>query len=221
MKYVLGILGLAVAFIVLSLILSPPKDLRPEPQNKEPAAGTDMANKPKDVASGSSTPVASAPPDEGFNAPREGVITAVMTIKGRGDVTMEFYPKAAPKTVAQFTGLIKKGFYNGILFHRVEPPLVVQVGNPLTKTQGVDAREGDGAAPPIPFEDNKLQHVTGAVGVALKAPRSDTGDSQLFIDLEPHHMWDGEYCVIGRVTKGMDVVNKIQRGDPITKFVIQ
>jgi cyclophilin family peptidyl-prolyl cis-trans isomerase len=123
--------------------------------------------------------------------------------------------------VSQFTTLIKKGFYDGILFHRVEHPLVIQAGNPLTKTQGIDARQGETGIPPIPFETNDLQHVTGAIGVALRSAKSDTGDSQFFINLQPNHMWDGEYCVIGRVTKGMDVVDKIERGDKISKFVIQ
>src|SRR5579871_717267 len=71
-----------------------------------------------------------------FDQARQGAVTVVMDIEGKGQITLELYPKVAPKTVEHFVGLCKKGFYNGILFHRVvlQPqPFVVQAGDPASK----------------------------------------------------------------------------------------
>lgn len=162
---------------------------------------------------------AAAPADKDFNPSRKGVITTELTIKKVGTFTIEFYPKAAPKAVAQITGLVKKGFYNGIIIHRVEPPIVVQFGNPVTKTQGVDAGETDKSVPMLKFEKNDLKHVPGAIGLARTSdPNSAT--SQLFIDMQRMEQWDGNYCVIGRVVKGMKLLDKVKRGDVIQSFKI-
>jgi cyclophilin family peptidyl-prolyl cis-trans isomerase len=73
----------------------------------------------------------------------------------------------------------------------------------------------------IPYEINKLTHEVGTLGVALKAPNTDTGSSQFFINLAANHTLDGRYCVFGKVARGMDVVNKIQVGDIIERIFIQ
>jgi cyclophilin family peptidyl-prolyl cis-trans isomerase len=143
--------------------------------------------------------------------------TYKMTIEKKGDITIELYAKDAPKTVAHLQELIKKKFYDGMLIHRVEPNFVVQAGDPNTKTKGVDAPGigSGGSGKNIPFEENKHTHETATLGMALSAPRSATGDSQWFINLKPNHFLDGNYCVFGKVTKGMDVVAKIVKGDKI------
>lgn len=156
-----------------------------------------------------------------------------MTVAGRGKVLIELYPKDAPKTVAHFLDLVRKKFYDGILVHRVVDGFVVQAGDPKSrqfrKEQLVGKSDeevaamglGDGGSGKnIPFEENKRTHEAGTIAMALSSPHSDTGDSQWFINLEANHRLDGNYCVFGRVRKGMDVVRKIQRGDKIDKMVI-
>ena len=140
-----------------------------------------------------------------------------MNVQNRGKVTIELYASKAPKTVAHFLGLVRRKFYNGILVHRVEPKFVVQAGDPQTKTVGVNGPGigGGGSGKNVPFEENNLMHEAGTVAMALSAPHSATGDSQFFINLKRNPHLDVDYCVFGKVTKGMDVVDKIQKGDKI------
>ncbi len=151
-----------------------------------------------------------------------------MKIEGRGVVQVRLYPADAPKTVAQIVDLCKKKFYDGILVHRVEPGFVVQAGDPKTKTlkpselatmsdqRKMELRIGaGGSGKTIPFEVNSRTHEPGTIAMALSAPRSNTADSQWFINLEANHQLDGDYCVFGKVVKGMDVVRKIRVGDRI------
>ncbi|MCC6731372.1 MAG: peptidylprolyl isomerase [Chthonomonadales bacterium] len=142
-----------------------------------------------------------------------------ITVAHRGKVTIALFPKDAPKTVAHFLGLVRKGFYDGIVVHRVEPGFVVQAGDPQTKTRPfTDPAIGSGGSGRnIPFERSAKPHEIGTVAMALSAPRSATGDSQWFINLAPNHQLDGDYCVFGKVTKGMDVVRKIKPGDRIVR----
>jgi len=227
MRAVLIVLGIALAAlgitIVMSLMSGETKQLSKAPQEdawrrQEEQMLRDQQKAAAQRAGSDLKPGQEAP----FNPPREGVITATMTVEKRGDVVMELYPKAAPKTVEQFARLMREGFYNGILVHRVEPGFVVQAGNPNTKTLGLDAPEPQpGSVPAVPFEKNNLGHVTGSIGVALTAPQSATGTSQFFINLKPNHFLDENYCVIGKVVQGMDVVEKIQRGDRIARIAVK
>ncbi len=156
-----------------------------------------------------------------------------MKIEGRGTVMLELYPADAPKTVAHMVDLCKRKFYDGILVHRVEPGFVVQAGDPKTKTlkpaemaamsdqRKMELRIGaGGSGKSIPFEVNNKTHRPGTMAMALSAPRSATGDSQWFINLEANHQLDGDYCVFGKVTKGMDVVKKIKVGDRIASMQV-
>lgn len=156
-----------------------------------------------------------------------------LVVEGRGRVLLDLYPSKAPKTVAQIVRLCKSGFYNGILVHRVEPGFVVQAGDPKTKTLKPNelatmddqqkARLGIGAGGSgsrVPFERNSLTHVPGTIAMALSAPRSDTADSQWFINLASNHQLDGDYCVFGKVVKGMEVVEKIRVGDRIRSMSV-
>jgi peptidyl-prolyl cis-trans isomerase B (cyclophilin B) len=160
-----------------------------------------------------------------------------MTIAKRGKITIELDQKASPKTVAHFLELVNRKFYNGILAHRVRKGFMVQAGDPMTKTidpatlVGKSDEElgamgvGSGGSGPkgtnknIPFESNDLTHETGTLAMARSQER-DSADSQFFINLVPNHRLDGDYCVFGKVTKGMDVVNKIQQGDKIASIVL-
>ena len=148
-----------------------------------------------------------------------------MDVAGRGKVTIELYSKEAPKTVDHFLKLCKSKFYDGILVHRVVPNFVVQAGDPLTKKVGVnDPTIGSHGSGPngksmdIPFESNDKTHETGTIAMALTQPKSATGDSQWFINLVSNHRLDGDYCVFGKVTKGMEIVQKMQKGDKIVSI---
>ena len=151
-----------------------------------------------------------------------------VTVENRGDIVLELYQSDAPKTVAHFLALVNKKFYDGILFHRVRPGFMAQVGDPKTKTvEAAKIRDlsdeqlsmagigGGGSGQNIPFENNNKTNETGTIAMALSAPASATGDSQFFINLVNNHRLDTQYCVFGKVVKGMDVVEKIQQGDKI------
>ncbi len=129
----------------------------------------------------------------------------------KGTITMELYPQDAPITVDSFITLARLGYFNNLTFHRVVPNFVVQGGDP----------RGDGEGGPgyqIRCEVNTRPYVRGAVGMALSG--KDTGGSQFFITHSPQPHLDGGYTVFGQVTKGMEVVDRIVRGDRIEKVVV-
>jgi len=138
--------------------------------------------------------------------------TAVITMEKGGEINIEFFPEDAPKTVENFVTLAKKGFYDGVTFHRVEPNFVVQGGDP----------KGNGTGGPgytIKDEFNKQKHVRGMVAMArTQAPNS--AGSQFYITLAPAHFLDNQYTVFGRVTSGMEVVDKIKVGDKMKSVKI-
>lgn len=121
----------------------------------------------------------------------------------KGKFTVVLFPKEAPKTVANFEKLVKKGFYNGLVFHRVIPGFVAQGGDP----------EGTGAGGPgytIPDElDSSLKHIRGSLAMA-KTMAPNSGGSQFYIGFQPLPSLDGRYTVFGQVISGMDVVDKLQ-----------
>jgi peptidyl-prolyl cis-trans isomerase B (cyclophilin B) len=136
----------------------------------------------------------------------------------RGVIVIEFYPAVAPKTVENFETLAKKGFYNGLTFHRVVPGFVVQGGDP----------KGDGSGGPgydVPAEISPAEkHLRGSVatarlGDAVNPDRKSSG-SQFYICLEPQPGLDGQYTVFGGVIEGMGVVDKIQVGDHMKKVTL-
>src|SRR5574341_2581751 len=129
-----------------------------------------------------------------------------------GKITIELYEKDAPGTVENFVKLAKRGFYDGLTFHRVEPGFVVQGGDP----------NGNGTGGPgyqIKGEFNSRKHVTGAVAMARSAS-PDSAGSQFYITLAPQPFLDNKYSVFGQVLEGMDVVMKIKRGDRMKKVTI-
>src|SRR4030095_8798460 len=109
--------------------------------------------------------------------------TAVITMEKGGEIAIEFFPDDAPKTVENFVTLAKKGFYDGLTFHRVEPGFVVQGGDP----------KGNGTGGPgytIKAEFNKQKHDRGAVAMA-RSQSPDSAGSQFYITLGPANFLDG------------------------------
>jgi cyclophilin family peptidyl-prolyl cis-trans isomerase len=118
-----------------------------------------------------------------------------------GDIALELFEEDAPRTVANFKQLAGQGFYDGVIFHRVIPDFMIQGGDP----------EGTGrGGPGYTFEDEINQHkvVRGALAMANAGP--NTNGSQFFIVTAEETPWlDGKHTVFGRVTAGMDVVDRI------------
>lgn len=132
----------------------------------------------------------------------------VLEVEGYGRIRIELLPEKAPKTAANFASLAEKGFYDGTTFHRVIPGFVIQGGDPNSKNR--DPRD-DGEGGPgytIPDEPSDLRQVRGTVSMAnLGSPH--TAGSQFFIVLADQPDLDGRYTAFGRVTEGMDVVDRI------------
>jgi peptidylprolyl isomerase len=130
-----------------------------------------------------------------------------LELSNGGKVEILLRPDLAPHHVAQFQALIRRGFYNGLIFHRVMPGFMAQGGDP--KGTG----EGGSDLPDIKAEFTAVPFLRGTVGAArTEAP--DTANSQFFIMFVPNGDLDGNYTVIGRVISGMDAVDSIAPGEP-------
>ena len=122
-----------------------------------------------------------------------------------GRVTIQLRPDLAPKTVQQIKTLTKRGFYNGLVFHRVIDGFMAQTGDPTgTGTGGSDL-------PNVPAEFTSAPFKRGTLGMA-RADDPDSANSQFFICLADSDFLDRKYTVFGRVTSGMNVVDKIKKG---------
>ena len=127
----------------------------------------------------------------------------------QGPVTIKMRPDLAPGHVARITQLVKEGFYDGVVFHRVIDGFMAQTGCPHGTGTG-------GSGKKLKAEFNKQPHVRGTVSMA-RASSPDSGDSQFFICFGDAGFLDGQYTVWGEVTSGMENVDKIKRGEPVSK----
>ena len=133
----------------------------------------------------------------------------IVTIKmGTGKtIKAELYPEIAPNTVNNFISLVKKGFYNGLIFHRVIPGFMIQggdpdgvgTGGPGYQIKGEFSRNG---------VKNDLKHTTGVLSMA-RAMHPDSAGSQFFIMAADAPHLDGQYAAFGKVTEGIDEVLRI------------
>lgn len=138
--------------------------------------------------------------------------TAVITLESGGEIRIEFYPEDAPKTVENFVTLAKKGFYDGLTFHRIVPDFVVQGGDP----------KGNGSGGPgytIKAEFNTHKHVRGTVAMA-RSQHPDSAGCQFYITYGPTPHLDGSYTVFGQVVAGMEHVDRIKQGDRMQSVAI-
>jgi cyclophilin family peptidyl-prolyl cis-trans isomerase len=135
-----------------------------------------------------------------------------------GKVTIELRPDIAPKHVARVSELITQGFYNGLKFHRVIPGFMAQTGCPQGSGYG-------GSGQKIPAEFSKAPFKRGTLGMA-RSQDPNSGDSQFFICFADTPHLEGEYTVWGQVIEGMELVDKIAKGEPprnpdtIVKFTL-
>jgi peptidyl-prolyl cis-trans isomerase A (cyclophilin A) len=121
-----------------------------------------------------------------------------------GNFKIELYMDKAPLTVGNFIKLVEKGFYNGLIFHRVIPNFMIQSGCPQGTGYG-----GPGYTIRDEFDSNLKHSTPGVLSMANAGP--NTGGSQFFITVAPTPWLDGKHAIFGKVIDGMDVVDKISK----------
>ncbi|MGI5921003.1 MAG: peptidylprolyl isomerase [Syntrophomonadaceae bacterium] len=123
------------------------------------------------------------------------------------EIKIELYPEIAPNTVRNFISLVQQGFYDGVIFHRVIPGFMIQGGDPEgTGMGGPNYRiKGEFSANGFP---NSLKHTRGVISMARTAA-PDSAGSQFFIMTDPAPHLDGQYAAFGKVTSGMEEVDRI------------
>jgi cyclophilin family peptidyl-prolyl cis-trans isomerase len=132
--------------------------------------------------------------------------TLVMDIT-HGRVVIQLRPDLAPGHVARIKELARQGFYDGIVFHRVIEGFMAQGGDPTGTGTG-------GSGKKLKAEFSKEPHVRGTLSMA-RAASPDSADSQFFICFDDAGFLDGQYTVWGKVTEGMENVDKLKRGEPV------
>src|SRR5262245_9649622 len=138
-------------------------------------------------------------PDTAHGAKKEKVREEVAVIDtNMGRITMRFFSQESPKTVEKFKGLVRAKFFDGILFHRVLPGLLVQGGDPQTRSE---APEPAVTVEPVALEKNDLKHHPGTVSMA-HSKDDPTSRSEFFISLQEVAYFDGKFTIIGEVISG-------------------
>ncbi|WP_415319622.1 peptidylprolyl isomerase [Clostridium perfringens] len=122
-------------------------------------------------------------------------------------IKIELYPEIAPNTVRNFVSLVKKGFYDGLTFHRIIPGFMIQGGCPEGTGMGNPGYRIKGEFTRNQFQNN-LKHSRGVISMS-RAMNFDSAGSQFFIMHENSPHLDGQYASFGKVIEGMDVVDKI------------
>jgi peptidyl-prolyl cis-trans isomerase B (cyclophilin B) len=127
----------------------------------------------------------------------------------QGEMTIEFWPDVAPKTVENFKTLANKGFYDGTCFHRIVKGFMIQGGDPLTKNAEAESRWGTGdPGYKIKAEFNDKNHVRGVISMARSQDPNSAG-SQFFICLGDARFLDKQYTAFGKLIAGDDVLAKL------------
>ena len=124
-----------------------------------------------------------------------------------GVIKAELYPEIAPNSVNNFISLVQKGFYDGVIFHRVIAGFMIQGGDPDGVGTGGPGYSIKGEFAQNGFENN-LRHTEGVLSMA-RSQMPDSAGSQFFIMHKDAPHLDGSYAAFGKITEGMDVVNKI------------
>ena len=142
-----------------------------------------------------------------FTAPEKGETVIIMNIKDYGEVKIKLFPEYADKGVENFVELAKKGYYDGLTFHRVIKDFMIQGGDPEGTGMG-GAKEkikGEFLMNGVP---NDLRHERGVISMA-RAQNPNSASSQFFICHKDSFFLDGQYAAFGRVVDGMDAVDEI------------
>lgn len=130
-----------------------------------------------------------------------------LELSNGGTVVILLRPDLAPNHVARIRELVRRGFYDGLIFHRVQPDFMAQGGDPT------GTGEGGSELPDLKAEFSNVPFLRGMVGAA-RTDAPDTANSQFFIMFVTNNNLDGNYTVFGRVISGMDAVDRIEPGEP-------
>lgn len=225
---ILGSLG-----IILSGCTKPVdggKTLQNQPNTSDIVKQTNLgsnSNSDSDAAPQQVTPPSSVVNNQGLPMkqlsdfpPNEATQATIATSKG--DVVIRLFRDEAPLTTLNFITLADSGFYDGIVFHRIIPGFMSQVGDPLTKDPNKKDLWGTGNpgyAIADEFGPGLTHDKAGVVSMANSGP--NTGGSQFFITHEETPWLDSKHAVFGQVTDGMDVVLSLEVGDTITGITLQ
>jgi len=129
----------------------------------------------------------------------------------KGDLVLELYPQDAPVTVNNFVTLARKGFYNGLTFHRVIPDFMAQGGDPSGNGTG---------GPGYTFQDEFSSRTHQAGSLSMANSGANTNGSQFFICYKPQPHLNGKHTVFGQLTQGMDILKKLVNGDKMNEVII-
>jgi len=166
------------------------------------------------------------PPMPQKPGPAAGPVLVLDTVKGV--IEIELFPAEAPKSVARVLELAKQGFYRGQRFHWVQRG-VVQFGDPFSRDMTKESSWGKGGSgyrnanrPIGVLEASKRKFERGTVGMAYYSDqRPEDADSQMFILTMPNPQLDGKYALVGRVTRGLAIVEKLEKADTIKNLTIK
>jgi peptidyl-prolyl cis-trans isomerase B (cyclophilin B) len=159
-------------------------------------------------------------PAQPTNAP------VIVVETSKGTFAFETYPAEAPKTVMHVVELVTRGFYDGQRFHRAVPGFVIQWGDPQSRDESKEVQWGRGpaASSGTPVGSAELSkrriHTKGAVALAHQGDPA-LADSQLYVTLANRDDLNGKYAVFGHVIDGLDVPERIQRGDVILRMYVK
>lgn len=156
-----------------------------------------------------------------------GQTKALVVVKTtRGTVKFRLYAKDAPNTVKRFVELVQQKFYNGLVFHRVVPGFIAQVGDPNCKSKSDTTTCNGGSGQKLKAEFNSRHHIRGTVAMA-RTSDPDSADSQFYFSMSVFPHLDNTYTVIGQVsdfgekTDGKDVLDRLHQGDEIIDMHIE
>ena len=215
---------MTLALLALAMSCAPANDKKTTGTQTE-STGTESATTATQPAP---APVAKSAEEEKPMSYYENKIAELHT--SLGEIDLQFFPDVAPGHVKNFIDLSEKGFYNGTKFHRVIAGFVIQGGDPNTVSGPRSTWGTGGSGKNLPAEFNSIHHARGILSMA-RSNNPNSASSQFFICVADVAQLDNQYTVFGRVTKGMDVADKIvaaSKGvelpsDPITleKVVIR
>lgn len=137
-----------------------------------------------------------------------GKPTVEIEMQNGGKMVLELYPELAPETVSNFVGLVEKGFYNGLTFHRIVEGFMIQGGDPEGTGMGGSDKNIKGEFSSNGFDKNTLSHTKGVISMA-RSSDPNSASSQFFIVQGDASNLDGEYAAFGKLTEGEGVLDRI------------
>lgn len=173
------------------------------------------------IAGFASAPAQAVRPQEGSGQVQNAADAVVMMETTKGPIKLLVYKSQVPTTANNFLDLVKRGFYNGLTFHRYEPGFCIQGGDPNGNGTGgfIDPATKRERRIPLEVKPN-LRHDSAGVLAMARSQDPNSASCQFYITLGAAKFLDGDYAVFGKVLDGMKAVNAIRPGDKMTKVTI-